>query len=176
MRLGVTVLVPLVGLGILVGCGTRNADRVRPIAEKQRGRGLVAVQALEQALNHSLCGSILDTAGEQLRKHWIEQCDHIRETWGDWHSFSANYWYRSGPNAIAVEGLAGFSKGDCTVQVIWDLESRSPRVLAFFLTSKEDQVEFPALPHRLMDAPPIRRRQSWPWLARSSHRPPGTAG
>jgi hypothetical protein len=91
---------------------------------------------------------------ERLRKAWIEQCDHIRETWGDWHSFDANYWYRSGSTAIAVEGMAGFAKGKCNVQVVWGLEFSSPRMLAFFLLSKEDQVVFPPLPPRLMDPRP----------------------
>jgi hypothetical protein len=91
---------------------------------------------------------------------WIEQCDHIRETWGDWQSFGANYWYRAGPTAIAVEGIAGFTKGNCTVQVVWALESPSPRMLAFFLRSKEDQVDFPPLPRRLMDPPPKPTKSS----------------
>ena len=155
MSPGAAVLGPLVGLGMLVACGTRNADRVQPITAEQRVRVLNAVQGLQQAFNHSPCGSILDAAaGEQLRKDWIEQCDHIRDTWGDWRSFGANYWYRSGPTAIAAEGIAGFTKGNCTVQVVWGLESPSPRMLAFFLRSKEDQVDFPAPLQRLMDPPP----------------------
>jgi len=155
MSSGAAVLGPLVGLGFLVACGTRTADRVQPIGEAQRARVLSAVQGLQQALNHGPCGSILDAGLEQLRKDWIEKCDRIRETWGDWLSFRANFWYRPGATAIAVEGIAGFSKGDCTIQIVWGLESPSPRMLAFFLTSKEDQVDFPPLPSRIMDPPRV---------------------
>jgi len=176
MSPGAPVLAPLVGLGILVACGTRNADRVQPIAEAQRAQVLSAVQRLEQALNHSPCESILDSAAEQRPKDWIAQCDHIRETWGDWQSFAANYWYRSGPTAIAVEGIAGFSKGTCTVQVVWGLESQAPRMLAFFLTSKEDQVDFPPWPARLRDPPPFRRWLWWPWPAHGSLPPAKMTG
>ena len=154
MNPGAAVLGPLVGLGMLVACGTRNADRVQPIAEAQRARVLSAFQGLQQALNHGPCGSTPDAVGEQQRKDWIEQCDHIRDTWGDWRSFGANYWYRSGPTAIAVEGIAGFAKGNCTVQVVWSLESSSPRMLAFFLRSKDDEVDFPSIGRPHMDPPP----------------------
>lgn len=160
MSPGAAVLGPLVGLGILVACGARNAGRVQPIAEAQRVRVLSAVQGLRQAINHGPCGSIPDAVGESLRREWIEQCDHIRETWGDWQSFGANYWYRAGPTAIAVEGIAGFTKGNCTVQVVWALESPSPCMLAFFLRSKEDQVDFPPLPRLLMDPPPKPTKSS----------------
>jgi hypothetical protein len=158
MSLRAVVPCPLVGLGMLVACGTPNADRHQPSTEAQRVRVLNAVQRLRQDLNHSPCESIL-AGREQLRGAWIEQCDHIRETWGDWQSFGANYWYRSGP-AIAVEGIAGFAKGNCTVQVIWALESPSPRMVAFFLASNEDQVAFPPLPPRFMDPPPTPSKSS----------------
>ena len=163
MSPGTASLSPLLGLSLLVACGTRHADHVQPIAEAQRARVLRAVKGLREDFNHSLCGSISDVADEQLRKNWIEQWDHIRETWGEWRRFAANYWYRSGPDSIAVEGIAGFTKGECTVQVIWILGSPSPRMAAFFLRSKEDEVDFPPLPSRFMDPPP--------WLTRPSRRP-----
>ena len=122
MRLGATVLCPLAGMGMLVACGARNADRVQPITEAQRARVLSAVHGLQQALNQNSCGSVLEGADEQLRKDWIEQCDYIRQTWGNWQTFGAKYWYRAGPAAVAVAGISGFAKGNCTVQLVWSLE------------------------------------------------------
>lgn len=144
-------------LGILMACGKRNADRAQPITEEQRVRVLNAVQGLQQALNHGACASIPDVPVERLRRDWMEQCQHIREAWGDWQRFGANYWYRSGSTAVAVEGIAEFTKGKCVVQVIWALESPAPRMVAFYLRSSGDQVEFPPLPQRpYMDPPPAR--------------------
>jgi hypothetical protein len=160
MSPGASVLGPLVGLGILVACGTGKADRVQPITKEQRVLVLNAVQELRQALNHSPCGSILDVSVEQLRKDWIEQCHHIRETWGDWQGFGVNYWYRAGGTAIAVAGIAQFAKGNCLVQVVWALESPLPRMLAFFLRSKEGYVRFPSPPPRFMDPPLIHSRKA----------------
>ncbi len=162
MSPGAAVAGTLVALSILVACGKGNANRVQPITEEQRELVLNAVQGLREALNHSPCERIPDLAGEHRRKDWFELCGHLRETWGSWQSFGADYWYRSGSSAIAVEGIAQFTKGNCVVQVVWDLQSASPRMVAFFLRSKEDQVDLPSLLPRHIDPPPVQNRNALP--------------
>jgi hypothetical protein len=94
MRSGASVLGLVAALDIVLACGKGKADRGQPITEQQRVLVLTAVQGLRQSLDHSPCGNFLDVAVEQRREDWMEQCQYIRETWGDWRSFSANYWYR----------------------------------------------------------------------------------
>jgi len=161
MRTSAAVIGPALALIVLVACGKGNADRVAPINDGQRILVLNAVEQLRTALDDGTCESVPDLFAEHLRtgklsQGWAERCRHVRETWGDWRSFGANYWYRAGGSAIAVEGIAEFTKGNCVVQVVWDLQSASPRMLAFFLRSKEDQVDFPSLRPRLYFDPPPR--------------------
>ena len=72
--------------------------------------------------------------------------------------FDANYWYRSGDTAIAVEGIAEFTKGNCVVQVVWNLRGKPAGMLAFFLSSERDTVSFPSLPSPYFDPPHKRGR------------------
>jgi hypothetical protein len=159
------VLSPVLALGILLACGNGNADRVAPITGEQRARILTAVEELRAALNRGPCESVLDLAVERARtgeqsRDWAAKCRHVRETWGDWRSFDANYWYRSGSSAIAVEGIAGFVKGNCVVQVVWDLQSASPLMVFFFLRSNEDRVDFPKVPSPYVDPPTPQVRKN----------------
>ena len=149
------VLGSAAGFAWFAACGAR--DRQPPVTERQRVRILQAVQALRGDLNRLPCASILDPARESLRGAWMEGCGHIREKWGDWQSFMPSHWYWAGPAAIAVEGPAHFANGRCDVQIVWDLVTGSPRMLALFVRSKDDEVNFPtpARP-RLMDPPPKR--------------------
>ena len=163
MRGGPAIVGPILGLSLLVACGKGNANLHQPVTEGQRASVLHAVQGLREVLNQSPCGSNPDMIAEPLRKAWIERCRHIRETWGDWRSFGANDWYRAGNSYIAVEGIAAFTKGNCIVQVVWDLHSKPPRMVAFFLSSKEDQVCLPCMPPippQYMDPPPRRNRKA----------------
>lgn len=152
MRRTATVLA-FVGLSILAACVRDNHERVRPITEAERLPALGAVQDLRQNYNHSPCDNLLGR--EELRSGWTQSCDHIREDWGQWQRFDAKYWYRAGRDAIAVEGVAGFAKGNCTVQLIWDLVTGSPHMAAFFLQSKDGDEFFPPRPPRFMDPPPV---------------------
>ncbi len=158
------MLGPILALSVLLACGKGTADRAAPIGGEQRARILTAVEKLRSALNHGTCESVLDLAVERLRtsvqsQDWAEKCRYVRETWGDWRSFDANYWYRSGNSSIAVEGIAGFTKGNCVVQVVLGVQSASPRMEAFFLRSNDDRVDFPKLPPPYVDPPTMQHRK-----------------
>ncbi len=154
----------ILALSLLLACGKSNADRATSISLAEQARVLTAVEAFRSVLNQGNCEGVLDPAAEQPRtdgrsQDWVKKCRHVAETWGEWRSFSANYWYRSGDSAIAVEGMANFTRGNCTVQVVWDLRAASPRMVAFFLRSKGDQVDFPQPPSKNIDPPTKEGRE-----------------
>ena len=156
------LLSAILALGLLAGCGRGNPEQAAEISGEERARLLAAVEGLRTLLNQGSCEMVLESAAGWLRtedqsRDWVEKCSQIRETLGDWRSFEADYWYRSGESAIAVEGAAGFAKGGGVVQVAWDLESGSPRMVFFFLSSKGDRVDFPALQWPLRVDPPTKK-------------------
>jgi hypothetical protein len=161
MRAEVGVAALTLALSVLTSCGMGNPARVALIGGEQRTLVLNAVEEFRKALNQGTCESALDLAVERLRngkqaQDWVEHCHHIREAWGEWRSFDANYWYRSGNSAIAVEGVAEFTKGSCVVQIVWNVQSTSPRMLWFFLRSRADRIDFPSMPSPQQIDPPRR--------------------
>ena len=158
MSAGAAVAGSVLALSLLVGCGKENANREPPVTQQERVLVLNAVQGLREALNHSACGNVPDMLGQRLRRDWVELCRQVRE-WGDWQSFGADHWYRAGSTAVGVEGFAVFTKGDCVVKVVWDLQSASPRLLSFSL---HYQVDFPPLPRQFMDPLPLQDRKVIP--------------
>jgi hypothetical protein len=147
-------------LSIAVACGTgKDATARQQVSGAERALVANAVEALRKALNAGTCESILDPAVAPARSQdWIERCNHVRDAWGSWQAFHANYWYRSGDTAIAVEGIAEFTKGNCVVQVVWNLRCEPARIMAFFLSSERDRVSFPSLPSPYFDPPQKRVR------------------
>ncbi len=90
----------------------------------------------------------------------MEKCLHVRTAWGDWQTFAPYFWSRSAPGYVSVEGVAGFTKGGCTVSVLWDLGSTPPRMVHFFLRSEQESIEFPTSPRiQLVDPPPFQGRK-----------------
>ncbi len=158
MDRGVIAIGAILALGLLSGCGRGNSNRIRQIPEEHRVLALNAVRGLQHALASGSCDAVLKAGGARLREDWEERCLHIRAIWGEWRSFKANFWYAPAAGQIAVEGVAGFAKGDCTVQVIWDLQSAPPRMTNFFLRSQQESIDFPTLPSRLVDPPTLRGR------------------
>jgi hypothetical protein len=149
----------VLALSMTIACG--SGTHVIPdqrVNQEERLLAAHAVEDLRKALNEQTCENILDAAVAQARsQEWREQCTHIRDAWGSWQTFQANYWYRSDDAVIAVEGIAEFAKGKCVVQSIWNLRRSPARMLAFFLRSGQHQVDFPSLPSRYFDPPQNRR-------------------
>ncbi len=133
-------------LSLLVGCGKGNANREPPITQQDCVLVLNAVQGLQEALSRSPCGRIPDMVDQSLRRDWVELCRRVRE-WGDWQNFSADHWHRAGSSAIGVEGIGVFTRGNCVVRVVWDLQSASPRMLELLLALPGGLPPFPAAVH-----------------------------
>ena len=156
------LLSAILALSMLCACGRENPEQAAEVSGEERARLLAAVEGLRTVFNQGHCERVLDLAVERLRtenqsRKWVGKCGYIRETLGDWRSFEANYWYRAGESAVAVEGAAGFAKDAGVVQVVWDLESASPRMVFFFLRSETDQVDFPEMQWPLRIDPPTKK-------------------
>jgi len=138
---------------VLNGCTAKRVEPLPDVEGPQRKLALAAMQELRQAFNNGSCQAIYDAAGDGFRRtesnpDWLAICAEIRSRWGRWDDFTATYWYQSGSQSVAVEGTAAFTKGPCTLQVIWSLGRDRLQMACLILGVGNDQIAVPPRPGR----------------------------
>jgi hypothetical protein len=129
---------------------------------RQQEIAITGVRGLQNAFNKGACQTfyqLTETRNNDLRQDWISGCQRIRKSLGTWQSLalvSARPLKDTKPQALFVEGIAGFVKDEhiesYRLETYWYVDGSEARLYYFYLEGGGKEI---ALPHLAKPSPKL---------------------